>query len=253
MLRDTVNIGDKIEIKQLDQKGQLIKSAKTYVSQMVDFIDDDKISIATPIKSGMLVLLEKWANYRLYLYTAKGLYQCDCTMIQTYRERNMVLALVKVTSTLEKIQRRQYYRLEYVHEIEYRLVTSEETALEEKLRLEKFTNPVEKSEARKKLAELNRTWHQASITDLSGGGCRFNTDEQLKTGDRIRIKFDFIIRNELRKMELEADIIVSEKLMDRQGVFENRAEFCNISNKDREDLIKYIFEQERRLRKNDKK
>ena len=88
---------------------------------------------------------------------------------------------------------------------------------------------------------------------LSGGGCRFNTDEQLKTGDRIRIKFDFIIRNELRKMELEADIIVSEKLMDRQGVFENRAEFCNISNKDREDLIKYIFEQERRLRKNDKK
>ncbi|HCM12943.1 MAG TPA: flagellar brake protein, partial [Lachnospiraceae bacterium] len=36
------------------------------------------------------------------------------------------------------------------------------------------------------------------------------------------------------------------------GVYEYRVEFKNIRKRDREDLIKYIFEQERRRRKNEK-
>jgi c-di-GMP-binding flagellar brake protein YcgR len=252
MLQKLVNIGDKIEIKQLDQKGSLMRSSKVYVSQMVDFGEDNKISIATPIKSGIIILLEKWVNYRLYFYTIRGLFQCDCTMIQTYRENNMVLALVKLTSEPEKIQRRQYYRLEYVHEIVYRHITEEETKLEGKLLNEKITNPDEKNEIKKKIANLSKVWTHAAITDLSGGGCRFNSEQKLKSGDKVRIKLDFIIKNELKKLDIIADIIASQKMLDRSGVYEHRAEFYNIMKNDREHLIKYIFEQERRLRRNDK-
>ena len=252
MFREIVSIGDKIEIKQLDQKGELIKSSKTYVSQMIDFSEDKKIIIATPIKNGLIIPLEKWVNYRLYFYTIKGLFQCDCVMLQTYREGKNVLSLVDLTTEPEKIQRRQYYRLEYVHEIEYRLITEEEVALEEKLLLGKFTHPDEKATLRRKIAEFNKEWHHAAITDLSGGGCRFISELKLKSGDKVRIRLDFVIKNELKKLDIIADIIASNKMIDRSGIYENRAEFYNIMPKDREDLIKYIFEQERRLRKNDK-
>jgi c-di-GMP-binding flagellar brake protein YcgR len=251
MLQDIVSIGDKIEIRQLDQRGEVMKSSKTYVSQMIDFAEDNKIVIATPIKNGLIVLLEKWVNYRLYFYTVKGLYQVDCTMLQTYREGKNVLSLVNVISEAKKIQRRKYYRLEYVHEIEYRLVTEEETLLEERLLKGNVINPDEKAEIRKRLAELNRVWNKAAITDLSGGGCRFNAEQKLERGNRIRIKLDFILKNELKKLDLLADIIDSQQIFERKGVYESRAEFYNILPKDREDLIKYIFEQERRLRKND--
>lgn len=253
MLREIVNIGDKIELKQLDQRGSLMKSSKTYVSQMVDFIEDDKISIATPIKNGMVIILEKEMSYRLYFYTIRGLFQCDCIMLQTYREGKNILALVKLVTKPEKIQRRQYYRLECVHEIEYRLITEEEVKLEEKLRLGKFPQPDERSQIRKRLAEINKVWYNAAITDLSGGGCRFNSEHLLKSGDKVRIRLDFIIKNELMKLDIIADIIASQKIIDRSGVYEHRAEFYNIMQKDRENLIKYIFEQERRLRRNDKK
>lgn len=252
MLSEIVSIGDKIEIKQLDQSGVELKSSKTYVSQLVDFIDENRISIATPIKNGMIILLEKGTNYRLYFHSFKGLYQCNCTMLQTYREGKSILALVKVSSKVEKIQRRQYYRLECVHEIEYRLITDEEVKLEEKLLIGKFSQPDEKATIRKRLAELYRVWIQAAITDLSGGGCRFNSEEKLESGDRVRIRLDFIIKNELKKLDLVANIISSYKMIDRAGKYEHRAEFNNISKNDREDLIKYIFEQERRLRRNDK-
>lgn len=253
MLREIVNIGDKIELKQLDQKGRLIKSSKTYVSQMVDFMEDDNISIATPIKNGKIVLLEKWVNYRLYFYTIKGLYQCDCTMIQTYREGKNVLALVKVISQPEKIQRRQYYRLEYVHDIEYRLVTEEEIKLEDKLLNDKGLDTETSDIIRENLTEMNKNWIQASITDLSGGGCRFNSEQELKAGDKVRIKLDFIVKDLLKKLDIIAEVIASERRIDRSGVYEHRVEFSNIRKKDREDLIKYIFEQERRIRMNEKK
>ena len=253
MLHDIVNIGDKIELKQLDPNGAVMKHAKTYVSQMVDFGEENNISIAAPIKNGMFVFLEKRVNYRLYIYTIKGLYQCDCTMIQTYRENKMVLSLVKVTSTPEKIQRRQYYRLECVHEIVYRVITEEEIQLQEKLFIGVFTNNDEKAVIRRKLANIDNIWVQAVITDLSGGGCRFTSEHKLKSGDKVRIKLDFIIKSELRKLDIIADVISSQKKIDRAGMYEQRVEFANITQNDREYLIKYIFEQERRLRRNDMK
>lgn len=253
MLSEIVNIGDKIELKQLDNRGELMKSSKTYVSQMIDYVEDNIITIATPIKNGVTVILEREAGYRLYFYTNKGLYQCDCTMLQTYRENNMVLAAVKIISEPKKIQRRQYYRLECVQEIQYRVVTEEERRLEERLANGKFADSDEKAEISKKLSDFNKKWNYGSIIDLSGGGCRFNSDEQLKPGDRIRIRLELMTKKGLKKLDIFADTISSLKIIDRVGYYEHRAEFYNITEKDREDLIKYIFEQERRLRKNDKK
>lgn len=253
ILTDIIQIGDKLEVKQVDEKGNPIESAKIYVSQVLDFFEDNMISIAAPMKKGMIVILDKGSNYKLYFYTMKGLYQCNCTMLQTYRENNMVIALVKIISILEKIQRRQYYRLECVHEITYRVITEEESKLQDKRAMGLFANPSEKSEIRKKLAKLNHSWIRASIIDLSGGGCRFTSEQELKQGDRVVIRFDFFKKNQLKKLNLYSDIIISRKIVDRVGFYEHRAEFSLISENDRDDLIKYIFEQERKLRKNDRK
>jgi hypothetical protein len=183
MLRELVRIGDKIELKQLDQKGKPIESANTYVSQVVDYIDEDTISIASPIKFNKIVMLNKWSSYRLYFYTEKGLYQCNGYMLNVYRENNMTMIAVKLTSELMKVQRRQYFRLECIHDIKYRRITGEEKRLEEKLMFDNSITPQEQSGIEKKLEEIRNTWTDGCITDLSGGGCRFNSGEKLNSGE----------------------------------------------------------------------
>jgi c-di-GMP-binding flagellar brake protein YcgR len=252
MLSDVITVGDKIDVKQLDHAGGLVKMSKTYVSQLLDINDEKTISIAMPYGNGLLFILEQGKNYRLCFYTSKGLYQCNCVMSAVYRENNALIASVKLTTTLDKIQRRQYYRLECIHEIEYRTITQEELQLENKLATNKFINTEEKADVRRRLSQLDRAWLKASITDLSGGGARFNSDEPLQTGDRIRIRLDFIMGNELKKLVVGAEIIISGKMENRNDKYEHRAEFYDIGKVDREDLIKYIFEQERRRRRNDK-
>lgn len=251
MLQELVQIGDKVELKQLDDNGNPIKTANTYVSQVVCYIDEDKISIATPIRDGLIVILNKWANYRMYLYTAKGLFQCNCQMLTRQKEDNSII--LKITSKPEKIQRRKYFRVQCEQDIVYRHYFEEELELENKLFFDHSITLKEKAEIRKRLAEINNSWTKGHILDLSGGGCRFYSKEELKAGEKIVIKLDFIYQNEVKKLEITSVILASDKMYKGSLYYEHRAEFSDISPKDREDLIKYIFEQERLRRRKEKK
>ena len=47
-------------------------------------------------------------------------------------------------------------------------------------------------------------------------------------------------------------MLKSEPLANREGSFENRIQFVNMENEDRESIIKYIFEEERKLRRKER-
>lgn len=252
MLRDILTLGDKIDIKPIDKNGKPVTNARTFVSQLVDFVDFDVINIAAPIAYGKAIILSVGENYNLCFYSGKGLYQCNCVVLSNHKENNTIVSVVRIITNLEKFQRRQYFRLECIHEIEYRVMTPEEEILTRKLRLEEFQNPQERTECRKRLSQIENQWLQAAITDISGGGARFNSSYEHNQGDRLRIKLDLVIGNDLKKMVLGADVVSSSRIMNRTGVYEHRVAFNDIMQKDREDLIKYIFEQERKRRRNDK-
>lgn len=251
MLSDILALGDKIEIKPLNSTGKPVNTYRKLVSQLVDIADIDIIHIAAPIVNSRAIILKVGESYNLCIYTGKGLYQCNCTVISNHRENHTIVSVVRITTDLEKVQRRQYYRLECILEMEYRIITAEEEILERKLRMEDFKSAEESSECRKRLVQLQKEWIRGAIIDISGGGAKFNSAVQHSKGDKIRIKLDLLIGNNLRKMVLDAIIISSDKSVNKNDVYENRVEFANIMPRDREDLIKYIFEQERKRRKSD--
>ena len=252
MLQDILSIGDKIHIRLLDHTGKPISKIRPFVSQLVDYSDEDTIHISAPIINNQIFLLEPGRKYNLCFYTNKGLYQCICEINEKSKDNNVVIFKVKLSSDLEKVQRRQYYRLEMVHEIEYRIITAEEEQLNQKLFHSASVDSVEAANYQKRLKELDDTWEKATINDLSGGGTRFNSKNVHQPGDRLRIRLDLMSDDKPKRMTVEGEIIAANKLIHLPGVYEYRVEFKNIRKRDREDLIKYIFEQERRRRKNEK-
>lgn len=253
MLREVLSIGDKIDVKRLDRMGKPLNKVRTFVSQLADFVDNDVIYIAAPIRSGITIIPEAGDSYNLCFYTKHGLYQCSCTIIRIIKDNNIVLVEVKVTSDLEKFQRRQYYRLECIYEIKYHPISYDEELLANKIKEDDFMSDTYREECKKRLEEMQAVWLNASITDISGGGTKFTSSHMHKEGDKLRINLDIEVARKHTKMNLGAVIISSSKLFNRYGVYENRAEFTDISKKDREELIRFVFEQERRLRKNDHK
>ncbi len=251
MLHEVLSIGDKIDIKPLNRNGKPVHTAMAFVSQLIDFVDGSVINIAAPIVFGRTIPLSVGEYYNLCFYTEKGLYRCNCMVISNHKDNKTIITVVRITSNLEKYQRRQYYRLECIHDIYYRSISLEEELLEKKMSSENFETPEAMTEAKEKLAEFDSEWIFATITDLSGGGARFSSETLHKSGDKVRIKLNLIVNNELRKLELTAKIISRAPIPVRAGIYEYRVEFTDIMQKDRESLIKYIFEQERKRRKND--
>ena len=252
MLRDVLNYGDKIDIKPLDKSGRELNNARTFVSQFVDFVDLDIISIAAPILYGKALVLGVGANFSLCFYTSKGLYQGNCVVLSNHKENNMIVSNVKVVTNLVKVQRRQFYRLECIYDIEYRLITLEEELLDRKLKANDFENDKERDECKTKLSQFNKDWIHGDIIDISGGGARFYSKFLHKQGEKLRIKISIRVGNDIIKMEPEAQVVASYKIENRVGAFEHRVQFIDISPKDRDNLIRFIFEQERRLRRNEK-
>ncbi|MDF2906573.1 MAG: hypothetical protein K0R34_1894 [Herbinix sp.] len=251
MLREVLSIGDKIDIKPLGKSGKPVLGARTFVSQLVDFVDRDVINIAAPIVFGRTIPLPVGDNYNLCFYTEKGLYQCSSMVLSNHRDNKTIITVVRITSNLEKLQRRQYFRLECIHDIEYRPITIEEEILDRKISIVDYESPEALAEAKKRLAQLNREWISAAVTDLSGGGARFSSLFLHNPGDKVRIKLEFLAGKEVKKLELFANIVSSTRIPVRVGTYEHRVEFVDIMQKDREALIKYIFEQDRRRRRND--
>ncbi len=249
MLQEVLTLGDKIDIRRLDRNGQPAHNARTYVSQLIDLIDKDVVHIATPIMNSALIVLNIGESYNLCFYTVKGLYQCSCLVLSNHKDNNTVIAAVRITSNLEKLQRRQYYRLECVLDIKYHVITNEEEMLIKMIHADEFQNDRKREECLKLLEKSENIWLSATVIDISGGGIRFNSSSLLNQGDKLKIKVELLLANALKKIELDAIIVSSGRIINRSDMYEHRAEFKDISKRDREDLIKFIFEQERKRRK----
>lgn len=252
MVSDVVSIGDKLDLKALNFSTKKIDSEKIYKSQVLDFISEDTASILMPIEGGRIIPLTVGDRYNLCFYTKKGLYQCKAVITDRGRINNVYVLTVQFTSELEKFQRRQYYRLEYLLEFRYRLISDMEISIMNKLHSKNFSNEEEEQGYINTLETLQTDWISGTILDISGGGARFVSGHNHEHGNMLLMLLEFNNGLGAKKFEIEALIISSNKMVNRQGFYEHRVQFKDIIREDREAIIKFIFEEERRQRKREK-
>lgn len=259
-MEDILKIGDKIDVKLLrlfsegqirglDKSNNIDLDKNTYVSQVLDFIDENKISIAMPMEGSRLVPVQIGGEYELCVYSKKGLFKCQGIVEERNKEDNILKANIRLTSKLEKIQRRKYYRLEYSFNIKYREITDRENNLTKILNLNDLDD-LSRAKCETEIFEYKNKWKEAILIDLSGGGARFISNDIYPKFTNVKIKLNLECENICRVMEIDSKIIYSIKIVDSIGKYEQRVEFTNLNDKDRENIISFIFNKERELRKN---
>lgn len=246
MINQLLNVGDKIDLFRIEE-GKMEEERKQYLSQIMDFGEEDQIKIAMPFENGRMVPLTVGDKYELCFYTPTGLFQCKSEIIDRYKEDNVFLLVVQFTSALEKCQRRQYYRLDYIIDIEYRICTREEEILIRRLKENNFPNDEARINCKKILKEVQQKWVFATATDISGGGIRFNSSQQCKKGNKIAMKIPFEMAGESKEFILKGRVVTSEELLRKKGYYEIRVEFIEMDHDLREMIVKFIFEQERKI------
>jgi c-di-GMP-binding flagellar brake protein YcgR len=137
-------------------------------------------------------------------------------------------------SDLKKFQRRQYFRLECTLDIEYRRLEDSDV---EKIK--------EDPELIRDIME-SEPFTSAIVLDISGGGVRFASEEKLEPDSNILVDLNISTESGQKVYGVMAKVLSSGRIINKDHMYEQRVE---IAGHTREAIIKFIFEQERRLRK----
>ncbi|MBE3592657.1 MAG: flagellar brake protein [Thermoanaerobacter sp.] len=198
------------------QPGQKLRlglnnSQNMYSSQVQDISKNGTILIDTPVYSGHLVPVRIGSIVQIIYFTKQGLFTFYAKVLNRFSGKLALLEIMPISS-VERLQRRQYFRLEKVIPFTYTISGGDEDRV-----------------------------YKGVIQDISGGGLRCKVDKKLEVGTIINCVFT-----------LDQEVTVSGKVVRYEELLEKGYEiglcYVDIDEKVREKIISYIFEEQRKSR-----
>ena len=227
---------EKEDLKKYDGK-----KVPILVSQLEEIDDDGELVIQMPMYKGKIVLLSLGSRYELMFYSKRGLYRAVCQVTDRYKEENFFMVKVVLKSSLKKFQRREYFRLECIIGMDaYEISREDAMQLTGAQLLARVEEP-----------EIAQTESKAVIVDISGGGIRFISDRKHEENDCLAVHMTLSNENMEQDMWVVVSIVSCRKASPNMERYETRAEYIHIGSRLREVIIKYIFDEDRKIRKKD--
>ena len=232
MIEKYLSPGDKVEIRFAQRMAITEENTEPkyniYLSKISQMLDEDQIEILMPIEQSRMVLLPRNAIGSLVVYTSNGLYQCDVKVGERYKKDNIYLQVLELVSGIKKYQRREFYRYNCTIPVFSRTLTEEEQ--------------------KSMVWDETQKGIEGSTLDIGGGGIRYMVSEQMTSGEHVICYLKLEIKNSVKEIQALGKILSVRPVKD-SDLFEVRVQFEKISNAAREQIIQYIFEDERKRRK----
>lgn len=239
MIEKFISPGDKLELKSTVSVvlPDGTEGVKTYRTTVYDILDDGRLELVMPMEQTRLVLLPVDGEYDVCFFSHGGMYRADVRIVDRQKINGTYILVVEMISNLHKYQRREYYRFNCVVEMEARKMTRQET--------DTFAKGLTYLISEKDMV-------RGVIVDISGGGTRFVSRQKFNEDSILLMSFKLPVMEKERSFLLAAKVVYSGGIDNRINEYENRVKFEFIDTTTREEIIKYIFDEERRNRKNGK-
>ncbi|MCM1534750.1 MAG: flagellar brake protein [Clostridium sp.] len=240
MLSKLIEEGNRVELSAVDTEINMNpqENQKIYYSKVYNILSEDTMEIYMPMEQTKLILLPVDGEYNMVLYTEEhGLFQSFVRIIDRYKSNNVYILVVELTSNLRKYQRREYYRFSCALEMCSRNLEEDEVqAIEQK-------SPY--------ILQPTLPLKRSVIVDISGGGLRFMSTQRYEPGSLIYCSYYLARGKESKQYEVVGKVLDVKELAHRPGTFEHRVQYYDLDVKTREEIIKFIFEEERKERRKD--
>lgn len=193
-------------------------SRGTYVTRIED-VAAHRFKVALPMVQGRDVSVLAGDAILCRVQTEGALFQFECRVLGRDLVPVPMLVLV-ATGNVHKMQRRDFHRLEVNLPVRYSLVAGLEGLAP---------------------AEVRRT----RLTDLSGGGCAGVFGEALAPGTLLDL---FVLLPPATEVYATAEIVRVDVAAFGPG-FLTGLRFVGIAERDRDEIIRYIFREQRERRR----
>lgn len=203
----------KLEL-EINSKIEVLFDRTAYKSTIQDInYEEESLLIAIPVIDGVYLTLNADDVIEQIFYDKKGnVFKYNTKIIKRVSDNKIPFYKVTFPYNIEKVQRRDYVRVNTAESMEYKL--------EEKIKkYEKDETPYEKG----------------LLLDLSGGGMRFKGSKEFPQGSIIKSN----VKYENESIEVRGKIVRIEKTEDKKYIY--GISFMDISNSAREKIIRLVF------------
>ncbi|AST59011.1 type IV pilus assembly [Thermoanaerobacterium thermosaccharolyticum] len=203
---ENIKPGQKIEIS-------IGKSNNKYTSKIDDISADGTLLIEAPMHNGHFVPVRIGAKLNITFFNKNGIYTFDGIVINRFLGNISFIQLKRITD-IEKLQRRQFFRLEKIMEFKYK----------------KFDD--------------SEIMEKGVIKDISGGGFRAKVKKKLEVGTEIICFLN--LDDEFEEIAQKCKVIRCNFFEDG---YEIAVQYADIEDRLREKIISFIFKEQRKLKR----
>lgn len=215
-----IELGSKMELELYNINGEIIKPL--LISQL-EFADDETTAyLAAPIHEGVIYPVHIGTLMNVYTSLRADLYKFKARVTKRGIKDNIPFLKIEILSEFEKIQRREFFRFEHSVPIKYRVVDS------------------------LKREYGDDTPYKNTITrDLSGGGVCILLEERVDRDEYVECEIPI---EKGRSIKFTALVVrLTKRKPDEKYIYEIGTIFKKIDFRDREALISFIFQEQRKL------
>jgi len=220
MIKTNLTLGTKLELELYDANRDRI--VPTLISQFEAILPDGSMEILSPIMEGRIYPIRRGTHLNVIYEKNGNLFTFASQALDRRFEGNVHLLRIMPLSEEEQIQRRYFFRFKCVRDVEYRIFAHSETMEEER-----------------------GDFKEGITKDISGGGICLCTDIKPEIGWYVegRLKIH-------QAIPFIGQVVRVINVHDHGKYnYEVGIEFVEITNMNRERIISYIFEEQRKLLK----
>ena len=217
-----ISLGTKLELELFNEEGKKIPAV--FVSQFCGFNEEqNNMEIYAPIFQGNIYPVTPKMQINVFFSKEKETFSFKAEAIERVYQGNIAILYIKPVGPIEKVERRSFFRMDCELEVQYRTF--------------KLLLPDN---------EMHGEFLYSKTRNISGGGICLVTEDKLETGTFV----EAILKMKQRLRFVGVVVRTIEVKSKGKIIYETGIEFVRIENRDRENIVSYVFKTQReRLKK----
>ena len=177
------------------------------------------------------ISLDKASCYAIYILSYEKVYLTYVYYRSSFVANGSNMVSLEIVSPMERVQRRMHQRVSCHARLSFRQIPRE--TIQGDLPQKKDS------------MEADSLQYEDSMVDISGGGIRFTTKKEVRQDEYLQVAFDIEREGSTVAMSVFGQVVYAGKLRNEQDYNDIRMKYVGISEKQKEQIIHYVFQLER--------
>lgn len=215
-----------------------------FYKSIIQELNPDAIANGIPMREQKQLLLHGGTTWTFRLQMETAVYFFKSKVIGRKYSRHIPLYLISwpEEEEIERKQRREYFRLRSVMDLQYWvLLSGDKRSEDDPAEANEIVEPIDWSKPLEKLVKFLGEPKKGILADISGGGLLMILPQEIPVGSLVGVRLFLGRQGQEKELLVKGKVVRVEAADKKANRFRHGIQFQDISSRVQEEIIQYVF------------